>query len=45
MKVLIEFKKYNIEKRELTSKLDARGEIDRILKKHDTSRDFENIDG
>lgn len=36
-------KKYSIiEKRELTSKLDARDEIDRILNEH--SRDSENID-
>lgn len=30
-------KKYNIEKKELTSKLEARDEIDRILREHDTS--------
>ena len=37
-------KKYNIEKKELSSKLEARDEIDRILTEHDHSRDFENID-
>ena len=37
-------KKYNIEKRELISKLDARDEIKRIIEEHDTTRDFENID-
>ncbi len=36
-------KKYNIEKKELSSKLEARDEIDRIINEH--SRDFENIDG
>ena len=36
-------KKYNIEKKELTSKLEARDEIERILNEY--SRDFENIDG
>lgn len=35
-------KKYNIEKKELTSKLEARDEIDRIIREY--SRDFENID-
>lgn len=30
-------KKYGIEKKELTSKLEARNEIDRIIKEHDTS--------
>ena len=35
-------KKYNIEKKELSSKLEARDEIDRIL--HEYSRNFENID-
>lgn len=35
-------KKYNLEKKELTSKLEARDEIDRILNEY--SRDFENID-
>ena len=35
-------KKYNIEKKELTSKLEARNEIESIL--IDYSRDFENID-
>lgn len=35
-------KKYNIEKKELTSKLEARNEIESIL--NDYSRDFENID-
>ncbi len=37
-------KKYSIEKLELTSKLQARDEIDRILKEHDTSGHIENID-
>lgn len=38
-------KKYNIEKKELTSKLDARDEIDKILKENDEySRSVENID-
>lgn len=36
-------KKYNIEQKKLTSKLEARDEIDRIIKEYDTSRDFENI--
>lgn len=37
-------KKYNIEKKELTSKLEARDEIDRIIKEHDNNtRDSENI--
>ncbi len=36
-------KKYNIEKKELSSKLEARDEIDRIINEY--SRDFENIDG
>ena len=36
-------KKYNIEKKELTSKLEARDEIDRIINEH--TRDFENING
>ena len=35
-------KKYNLEKRELTSKLEARDEIDRIINEY--TRDFENID-
>ena len=35
-------KKYNIEKKELSSKLEARDEIDRIIREY--SRDFENID-
>ncbi len=35
-------KKYNLEKKELTSKLEACDEIDRILNEY--SRDFENID-
>ncbi len=35
-------KKYNIEKKELISKLEARNEIESIL--NDYSRDFENID-
>ena len=35
-------KKYNLEKKELTSKLEARNEIDRILNEY--TRDFENID-
>ena len=35
-------KKYNLEKQELTSKLQARDEIDRIINEY--SRDFENID-
>lgn len=35
-------KKYNIEKKELTSKLEARDEIERILNEY--SRNFENID-
>jgi hypothetical protein len=34
-------KKYNLEKKELSSKLEARNEIDRILNEH--TRDFENI--
>ena len=34
-------KKYNIEKKELSSKLEARDEIDRILNEY--TRDFENI--
>lgn len=38
-------KKYNLEKRELTSKLEARDEIDKILKENDEySRNIENID-
>lgn len=36
--------KYNLEKIELTSKLQARDEIDRIIKEHDTTRDIEDID-
>ena len=36
-------KKYNIEKKELTSKLEARDEIERILNEY--SRDFEDING
>lgn len=36
--------KYNIEKKELSSKLEARDEIKRIIEEHDTTRDFENID-
>lgn len=35
-------KKYNIEKEELTSKLEARDEIDRIINEH--SRDSKNFD-
>ncbi len=35
-------KKYNIEKKELTSKLEAKNEIESILNEY--SRDFENID-
>lgn len=35
-------KKYNIEKKDLTSKLEARNEIESILNEY--SRDFENID-
>ena len=35
-------KKYNLEKQEITSKLQARDEIDRIINEY--SRDFENID-
>ena len=35
-------KRYDIEKKELTSKLEARNEIDRIINEY--SRDFENID-
>lgn len=35
-------KKYNIKKKELTSKLEARNEIESILNEY--SRDFENID-
>lgn len=35
-------KKYNLEQKELTSKLEARNEIDRILNEY--TRDFENID-
>lgn len=35
-------KKYNIEKQELTSKLEARDEIDRIINEH--SRDSKNFD-
>lgn len=38
-------KKYNIEKLELTSKLQARDEIDRILREHDNTGHTENIDG
>lgn len=38
-------KKYNIEKKELSSKLEARDEIDRIIKEHDKSaRNCENFD-
>lgn len=38
-------KKYNIEKKEISSKLEARNEIDRIIKEHDNNtRDCENID-
>lgn len=33
-------KKYNLEKKELTSKLEARDEIDKIIKEHDTTVDF-----
>lgn len=36
-------KRYGIDKKELTSKLEARDEIDRIINEY--SRDFENIDG
>lgn len=36
-------KKYDIEAIELTSKLQARDEIDRIIKEYDTTRDFEDI--
>ena len=36
-------KRYNIEKKELTSKLEARNEIDRII--NENTRDIENIDG
>ena len=35
-------KRYGLEKKDLTSKLEARDEIDRILNEY--SRDFENID-
>ena len=35
-------KRYGIEKKELTSKLEARDEIDRIINEY--SRDFKNID-
>ncbi|MBO6087387.1 hypothetical protein J6P92_03455 [bacterium] len=35
-------KRYNIEKKELSSKLEAKNEIDRILNEY--TRDFENID-
>jgi len=39
-------KKYNLEKKELTSKLEARNEIDKILKENDEySRSIENING
>ena len=34
-------KKYNIEKKELTSKLEARDEIDKIIREHDTRKVFE----
>lgn len=38
-------KKYNIEKKELSSKLEARDEIDRIIQEHDKSaRNCENFD-
>ena len=38
-------KKYNIDKKELTSKLDAKNEIQRILEEYDnTARYIENID-
>lgn len=38
-------KKFGIEKRELTSKLDARNEIDRIVKEHDNNTRYsEDID-
>lgn len=37
-------KKYNIEKLELSSKLQARDEIDRILKEHDITRHIEDAD-
>lgn len=38
-------KKYNIEKKELSSKLQARDEIDRIIQEHDKSaRNCENFD-
>lgn len=33
-------KKYNLEKKELTSKLEARDEIDKILKEHSPAVDF-----
>ena len=33
-------KKYSLEKKELTSKLEARDEIDKIIKEHDTTVDF-----
>ena len=34
-------KKYNIEKKELISKLEARDEIDRIIREHDARKVFE----
>lgn len=34
-------KKYNIDKKELTSKLEARDEIDKIIREHDTRKVFE----
>ena len=33
-------KKYNLEKKELSSKLEARDEIDKILKEHNPSVEF-----
>ena len=35
-------KKYNIEKRELTSKLEARDEIDKILRENSLLDNFDN---
>ena len=35
-------KKYNLEKKELTSKLEARNEIDKIITEHDITKDKSN---
>jgi len=37
-------KKYNLEKKELTSKLEAKNEIDKIIKEHDTTGLYRNIE-